>query len=271
MVHRIVIAVDDTPSAKVALDWTRHLLKERRDSGESVTATLLNVIDGKVHEGVECFGVRYDHEELGALRLFQSLLGPEDSEIETEVLAGQVAKTVMAAAEKHDADLIVVGTRHGGAVHQVLMGSVSQALAAERERPVAVIPAESTIGTDLTTVGYDGSPGSRAALRWALANCQGPIRAICAAETEAEAIDAHEKLLALVPALGHDAEGRVRGAVVTGDPVEALVNPGNDAPQIVMGARSLAASTSTIWGSTTTQVLAKTLNPVVVVPPGLWD
>lgn len=269
MVHNILIAVDETPSARAAVDWTRQLQSEQRQNGNDVSATMLNVIHGNVYEGVECFGATYNHEELAALRLFDDLLDSDADAIETEIRAGGAAQVILAEAEAQQADLIVVGTRHEGAVRQALMGSVSQALAAARERPVAVIPAESEIGTKLTTVGYDGSPGSRAALRWALSNSVGDVRVICAAESEREAVDAHERLEALLPALGHDAEGRVQSTVVVGDAVEAL--SGSDAPQVVVGARNDDPLNDTIWGSTTTRLIAETLHPVVVVPPGMWD
>lgn len=272
MVHNMLIAVDDTPSAARALEWAQRLIGHTVERGVEVTATLLNVIDGRTHDGVEVFGYARNHEELRAENLLTELLGATgESRIDTLVRAGEVAQTILDEARRDAVDLIVVGTRHEGAMRQAMMGSVSQRLAAERERPVAVVPAEAVIGTDLAVVGFDGSSGSRAALRWALANCDGDIRVVRVVATEDEMIDAHESLASMLPALGHDAVGRVRSEVVVGNPVEVLTSPDRDTPQIVLGARGPVETKDAIWGSTTTQVLAETTRPVVVVPPGMWD
>lgn len=271
MVHNILIAVDDTPSARVALEWAQQLVAHQRSAGHPVEATILNVIDGRTHEGVDGFGYAPDHEELRAEKFLNELLEPGESDIDVLVRAGNVASTILEAAKADGTDLIVVGTRHEGTIRQAMMGSVSQSLAAARERPVAVVPEESIIGTDRTVVGYDGSPGSRAALRWALANCEGAIRVVRAVSLEDESIEAHESLVALLPALGPDAAGRVCSEVVVGDPVTVLADAYRNEPQIIVGARTNTDAKDAIWGSTTTNVLANTTRPVVVVPPGMWD
>ena len=53
--------------------------------------------------------------------------------------AGDAADEVVAAAEKHEADLIVVGTREPGALGRILSGSVSQAVARKAHCDVLIV------------------------------------------------------------------------------------------------------------------------------------
>lgn len=72
--------------------------------------------------------------------------------------------------EVERAQLLVVGTRGRGGFRGLLLGSVSQQCAAHSPAPVAVIPEDATVGAEHgdVVVGVDGSPGSRAALCFAL-------------------------------------------------------------------------------------------------------
>src|SRR6266702_6224718 len=56
-----------------------------------------------------------------------------------EILNGPAADAIIAVAETHDADLIVVGSRGLGAFSGALFGSVSKALVTRSKRPVLVV------------------------------------------------------------------------------------------------------------------------------------
>lgn len=62
--------------------------------------------------------------------------GPEP---DTDWLAGAFGKRIIAAARDGGYDLIVVGTRGRGRVRAALLGSVSNAVAAEARGPVLVV------------------------------------------------------------------------------------------------------------------------------------
>lgn len=272
MTDRIVVAVDDTEAAAAALGWTVDLVAHEQALGHDIHTTLLTVHEPREFIGIEGYGlVKSAHAVAEAQELLGDLLRaePAAAEFERVIGGGEVSRAILDEARHQHADLIVVGTRHLGAVRQAMVGSVSQFVAAQRECPVAVVPAEASRSQDRVLVGYDGSPGARAAIRWALENCDGAVHVVQVVEAETDLVESREALAALVPALGGDAVGRVTAESVVGDPVEVLADPSWAAPQVIVGARKDSDQRDAIWGSVATQLLAITERPVVVVPPEL--
>ncbi len=56
------------------------------------------------------------------------------------LLEGPVSKTILREASKHEVSMIIVGSHGHGAVHQLLMGSVSEAVLRKSSVPVLVVP-----------------------------------------------------------------------------------------------------------------------------------
>ncbi len=87
---------------------------------------------------------------------------------EPVVVRGHAGPTLVETGA--DANLIAVGTRGHGAAFDTLLGSVSSHVVSHATVPVAVIPP--TVDVDhrakRVVVGIDGSPGSVAALAWAI-------------------------------------------------------------------------------------------------------
>lgn len=83
------------------------------------------------------------------------------------------AAQMLQGASRH-ADLVVVGARGLGGFAGLLLGSVSQHVAAHASVPVAVIPGPASAGDarnilpGTVVVGVDGSASATAALRWAV-------------------------------------------------------------------------------------------------------
>jgi nucleotide-binding universal stress UspA family protein len=63
-----------------------------------------------------------------------------DADPRVEQSDGSIARTVLAVAERIDADAVVVGTRGRGAAKSALLGSVSHALVQHADRTVVVVP-----------------------------------------------------------------------------------------------------------------------------------
>ena len=59
----------------------------------------------------------------------------------TAMLRGDTVDEIVAYADSHDVDLIVVGSRGHGAIASALLGSVSRGVLGESKRPVLIVRA----------------------------------------------------------------------------------------------------------------------------------
>jgi nucleotide-binding universal stress UspA family protein len=75
-----------------------------------------------------------------ALEDWCELLRDADVPYRVEVFEGTAATAINAVAERENADLIVVGRRSHGALHEFVLGSVPHALAHSGNRPLVIVP-----------------------------------------------------------------------------------------------------------------------------------
>jgi nucleotide-binding universal stress UspA family protein len=122
-------------------------------------------------------------------------------------------------ADRLDADLIVIGSAHRGALGRVVAGDTARAVIQGATRPVLVArQSAATFAGEVVGVGYDGSPESRAALAWAerLALAIGAtVHVLCAAELPqgfSPSISYGINWVALAPERLESAEGLVAEA-----------------------------------------------------------
>ncbi len=199
-------------------------------------------------------------------------------------------------AAEEQAELLVVASRGRGPFRAAVLGSVSTALATSAPCPVAVVPAgvavedaEYTLAT--IVCGLDDSDGARAALRLAdmLATWLGarlllahvaPSPHLPGTSTVA---GAREKLRELELANGKELLGRLAAAenvpasveqrVAFGTPGGTLADIAEEegAGLLVVGSRGRGAVKSAVLGSVSTELIASSPCPVVVVPPGVAD
>ena len=78
------------------------------------------------------------------LRNLKSLVGDKTITTRSVLAEGPVAKTIQAEADRMDADLIVVGSHHHGAIYDSLVGSVARRLIASCKRTLVVVPERSS-------------------------------------------------------------------------------------------------------------------------------
>jgi len=69
----------------------------------------------------------------------QKILGSTTFKVHQELIEGSEAEAILKVAEKHQADLIVMGTRGFGAVKGLLVGSVSRKVIHLSTCPVMVV------------------------------------------------------------------------------------------------------------------------------------
>ncbi|GAA1564336.1 universal stress protein [Kribbella hippodromi] len=136
-------------------------------------------------------------------------------------------------------------------------------------------------------IGYDGSPGSRAALDWAAAvaeRTEAPLRILGAFEImidtqptpgyvvplEAARAAAEEALITAATELRAERPAlRVESALVDGGAPQTLIEASRDARSVVLGSRGLGGWTGLVLGSVALQVTAHAECPVVVIPHGV--
>ena len=136
----ILIATDGSPEAREAVDYGLELA-----AGEGAAVVLLQVIPPIDWSQLERGAViRPIPEEIDRRRSIAQEEAARLAEsygiaIAAEVLAGDPADEIVAYADNHDVDLIVVGSRGRGTVASTLLGSVSHAVLQEARRPVLVV------------------------------------------------------------------------------------------------------------------------------------
>lgn len=61
--------------------------------------------------------------------------------VTTRIVQAPIVATILAQAEEHDADLILLGTHGRGVVYQLLVGSTSEGVLRQSTRPLLLVPA----------------------------------------------------------------------------------------------------------------------------------
>ena len=119
----IVVGYDGTESAKRALERAAQLSKAF--SARVIVTSVAPILVGTGH-GISGFDpVDPPEEHLAQLTEAEELLAEVGVAADVRLAAGVPPDEIVEVAEKHDADLIVVGTRDLGFFERVLRGSVS--------------------------------------------------------------------------------------------------------------------------------------------------
>lgn len=134
---KILVAYDDTDAAKRALERAADIAEKW--SGElsvvSVSAVAASAAARSI--GSDPTDTTAEHlQELGAARTYLEGRGQSASYIEA---TGHVADAIIAAADEHDVDLIVIGTRDIGTVQRLLGASVSDSVSRNASCDVLIV------------------------------------------------------------------------------------------------------------------------------------
>ena len=171
-------------------------------------------------------------------------------------------------ADGLEADLIVIGSPHRGALGRVVAGDTARAVIQGATRPVLVArqSAATPFAGQAVGVGYDGSPESRAALAWAgrFALAIGAtVHVLCAAEPPqgfSPSISYGINWVALAPERREYAESLVAEAVAelgngaTGEAVagvarDELVRLSEQMDLLVLGSRGYGPCAGPCWAA----------------------
>jgi nucleotide-binding universal stress UspA family protein len=220
---------------------------------------------------------------------------------ESDVVRGHAAAALV--EESRDSDLLVVGSRGLGGFRSLLLGSVSDQVAHHASCPVMIVrssgrPGSADLHGGVIVVGVDGSPGSEAALRFALEEArlrQATLRVVCAWESagpsvlgpgltpgsgeaesarEVEATREHRSraqgtVERMVGELQREAQGvRLERRSCEGEPISVLVDESERSDLLVVGSRGRGGFASTLLGSVSRECAHHAGCPVVIVPSG---
>lgn len=138
MYNTILVATDSSEESRAALAHAVNLA-----SAVGATIHLVTVLD--VQRNPMQFGVgEVDALNDAAQDLLEELLAvhnDRDVKIESKILRGRPANTLVEYAAEIDADLIVAGQRGEGGITGTLLGSTTDRLARLTDRPFVIVPA----------------------------------------------------------------------------------------------------------------------------------
>ena len=138
---RIMVATDGSPSSAEAVLFGVELADEHES--ELIFVHVVPVLDIVPASGFGSIGGAFPHEptEHDKTMLVEAAEVAAASGIvaTTALLRGDTVDEIVAYADSHDVDLIVVGSRGHGAIAGALLGSVSRGVLGESKRPVLIV------------------------------------------------------------------------------------------------------------------------------------
>ena len=140
---RILVATDGSPAAAEAIAFGVELAAEHAAELTFVHAVpMLDVVPAVGFGGI---GGAFPHDvtEHDRTLLDEAAAIAAEHEIvaTTVLLRGDPVGQIVAYADSHDVDLIIIGTRGHGALAGALLGSVSRGVLTESKRPVLIVRA----------------------------------------------------------------------------------------------------------------------------------
>ncbi|HSJ46070.1 MAG TPA: universal stress protein [Euzebyales bacterium] len=185
---RILVGVDGSVRSERALRWALREARARNADVSVVHAfdvpSLRGPLDREVPLDDEHARAREHVDRMVARSGRRAAAVPVDVEV-VATTDHRTPANVLLGRSRH-ADLVVVGARGLGGFAGLLLGSVSQQVAAHANVPVAVIPGPAAPGgasialPRSVVVGVDGSSHAAAALRWAVDHAAVHVRPVTA-------------------------------------------------------------------------------------------
>ena len=280
---RIIVGMDESPSAADALRWA---VGEGEHRGWPLTAVMAWGYLDQRHTDDAHFDPDYGPDDAAQtlVRLVERAAPDAAATIECRAVCDLPARALL--EQSAGADLLVVGARGYGGFRGLLLGSVSQRCAQHTTIPLAIVRTEATEpDSNRIVVGIDGSKSSHKALAWALDEARARQAQVTVVHAWIPAMfgaiefaapvlgiatfDATAKLT-VEEALGESnvdgLTGPVDTAIVEGGAAQAILHAAEDASLIVVGSHGRGAVAGMLLGSVSQQVIHHAACPVVIVP-----
>ena len=166
----ILVGVDNSPNSHIAAAWAAAIARATGAPIRAVTAWTRRTPPGLDDANDHIAEANDDATFSGT----DSLQGAGLESIEVTAVRGPAAEALLKTADELDASLLVVGTRGLGPLAGLLLGSVGRRLLFTTDRPLALIPIQSTLNPAPLTrilVGVDCSPVAQRVLLWSARFC----------------------------------------------------------------------------------------------------
>lgn len=290
--HRpVVVGVDGSPHAALALDWAAAEASLRGAPLEVLQAyspdypAVRSAGPGEPSPAQPADALRAAAQAHCALAVERARDAHPTLVVKGTSVADDPGAALVDASST--ADLVVMGARGLGKVRGLLMGSVSAYVTSRAQCPVVVVrEAVSRSLSDLrVVVGVDGSPDAAAALRFAFEAAArrrtgltvvhtwdvdlDDTAAALAWSVDWQEADEQERAVVAEALAGYAEEFptvEVRRHVVRGHPVAELVRQSENAALLVLGRRGRGPVKGLVLGSASQAVLQHAHCPVVVLP-----
>lgn len=169
---RILVPVDGSKYSRTAIDF---VASRSTLVGSDPEVEVLNVqlpIPSRASRvvGRDVVTSYYDDEAEKALKPARTRLQKAGLAPVVRYVVGHPANEIAAAADKDDADLIVMGSHGHSSLRGLLVGSVTHAVLAHTQKPLLILRARETPPADSLKVGIaiDGSKYGREAVKYVL-------------------------------------------------------------------------------------------------------
>jgi nucleotide-binding universal stress UspA family protein len=274
MFSNVLVGVDGRPGGRDAIA----LAKQLAEPGGQIALVHLYGGDLLFRSGAALVlaGGREESQQLLALER-------ADASLEAELIshaAPSVGRGLHEAAERQDADLLVIGSCHRGMLGRVFLGDDTSAALNGAPCAVAIAPggyAEMPHGLANVGIGYDASPESHQALtaaRAVSARHGSRIRALSVVSLQS--IPYGEPIPVGWPAIAkglvddelkrfHDIHD-VEGDATYGEPSEELARFGEELDLLIVGSRGYGPVGRLFNGSTSNYLARRARCPLLVLP-----
>jgi nucleotide-binding universal stress UspA family protein len=273
----VLVGYDGSPGSERALRWAARQARAR-DTALTLCVAWAPGFPVLGDERAVLEFARQSGERVAAdgLQLARGLMGPTDVR---SMLTRGLAAAVL-CEHSREADMVVTGARGQGGMAGLLLGSVSEHVAAYAHGPAVVVrghwfPA-GDFGRGTVVAGVDGSPGCRAAVGFAFEQAalwEVPLLAVCGlADAPGSLAGAHacqeDFELTIAAALEKHPQVAVLRSVVPGGARSALLSACRDAQLVVVGSRGRGGINGMSLGTVSQAVLHHAPCPVAVVHAG---